>query len=108
MNNAVSSGNTIEIAAPAGGLTSGQPILVGAMVGISHSTYAEGETAVINLCGAYTVAKAGSQAWAAGAKLYWDDTNKVFTTTVGSNVAAGFAWASALSAAATGVVILRQ
>ncbi|MCM5528961.1 DUF2190 family protein [Parasegetibacter sp. NRK P23] len=108
MNNAVAPGNTVEIVAPSGGLTSGQPLLVGGMVGISHSKYAEGETAVIDLEGAYTVPKAGGAAWATGDKLYWDDTNKVFTKTATSNTLAGYAWAVAASGAASGVIILRQ
>ncbi len=46
------------------------------------------------------VDKATGQAWLGGAKIYWDDTAKDFTTTVGSNTLAG----RAVQPAATGDV----
>ncbi|MBV7529030.1 DUF2190 family protein [Chitinophaga sp. sic0106] len=107
MNTLVSKGNCIEVVAPSGGYSSGQPVLVGALVGISANKYAQNEIAVINLSGAFVVAKA-AEAWNAGDKLYWDATNSVFTKTVGSNTFAGYAYSAALSAAGTGIILLRQ
>lgn len=43
------------------------------------------------------VAKATGQAWSVGALLYWDNTAKNLTTTVGSNTKAGYCLEAALS-----------
>ncbi|MDI3319985.1 DUF2190 family protein [Pinibacter soli] len=108
MNTLVSSGKTVEVVTPSGGYGSGQPVLLGSIVGISANKYAQNDTAVIYLVGAHKVAKASGAAWAVGDKIYWDDTAKVFTKTATSNTLAGYAWAAALSADATGVIFLRQ
>jgi predicted RecA/RadA family phage recombinase len=42
--------------------------------------------------------KATGQVWSVGSLLYWDDTAKNFTTTVGTNTKCGHALAAALSA----------
>lgn len=54
------------------------------------------------------VDKATGATWTVGQKIYWDDTNKVFThdSATGSNPAAGFAAADALSADAVGYLDL--
>lgn len=107
MNTMVNKGRSIEVVAPSGGYASGQPVKVGSLVGISSNLYLQGDTAVIWLTGTHTVAKA-AQAWTAGAQLYWDATNNVFTTVSTSNTFAGYAWADALSGDATGLIMLRQ
>lgn len=47
-------------------------------------------------------------AWAAGDKLYWDDTNKVFTKTSTSNTLCAMAYEAKASAAATATILLSQ
>lgn len=51
-------------------------------------------------------AKTGGEAWVGGQLLYWDDTAKSFTTTVGTNTKAGFAMEPAASADTVGQVFL--
>ena len=98
----------MEVTAPSGGYASGQPVLLGAIVGISSNKYAQGDTAVIWLEGTVSAAKA-AEAWATvGAKVYWDDTAKVFTVVSTSNTLAGYVAATALSGDATGLILLRQ
>ena len=46
---------------------------------------------MINLTGVYDLPKTASQAWTVGAKVYWDNTAKACTTTVGSNTLIGIA-----------------
>lgn len=48
--------------------------------------------------------KATGEAWTMGAKLYWDDTAKKFTTTATANTLCGYAAAPAASADTTGSV----
>lgn len=108
MNNQITNGKSIEVTTPSGGYTSGQPVKVGSLVGISANTYVQGQKAVLRLVGVVLVPKTASQAWTAGAMLYWDDTAKSFTTTTTSNTFGGYAWADAASADTTGYVLLRQ
>ena len=107
MNTLVARGKSVEVIAPVGGYASGQPVLQSSLVGISANSYNQGDTAVVTLAGAHTVAKA-AESWNVGDKLYWDDTAKVFTKVVASNTFAGYAYALATSGAGTGIILLRQ
>ena len=83
-------GNTITLAAPYD-VTSGDGLLVGAIFGIATGSAVNGETVEATLVGIFDLTKAASQAWAAGDKVYWDDTNKVATKTASGNTAIGVA-----------------
>jgi len=107
MDTLVKRGKSIEAVTPAGGYTSGQPVVVGSVVGISVNTYAEGETAVIWLVGAHLVPKA-AEPWAPGDRLYFDSTNNLFTKVATDNAYAGYAQTSAISSDPNGIIILRQ
>ncbi len=86
-------------------VVSGQCILIGKLVGVACADYAANTTGQYEIKPeVYTLPKATGQAWTDGCQLYWDDTNKVFTTTVGSNTPAGKAMAPAASGDATGAV----
>ena len=108
MNTQINRGKAIEIVTPSGGYISGQPVKVGSLIGISSNKYVQGDTAVIWLLGTHFIAKATGQAWTAGALLYWDNTNSVFTTTSSGNTLAGYAYADAASGDTTGYILLRQ
>lgn len=107
MKNYVGPGNTQPFVAGAN-VASGEPVLIGTIVGIAVAAVANGETGLANLGGVYSVAKAASQAWTVGAKVYWDNTGKVFTTTASGNTLAGTAVVAVGSGAdeTTGVVRL--
>jgi len=107
MNTLLNKGRSIEVVAPTGGYTSGQPVLVGSLVGISADTYAAGQTAVIWLTGTHLMAKAVG-AITQGTKLYWDATNNVVTTTATNNTMVGYAWSAQASGDASVYVLLRQ
>lgn len=115
MNTLVNKGKSVEIVTPSGGYASGQPVLQGSLVGISGNKYAQGDIAVIWLVGSHTVAKA-AETWSVGDKLYWDDTNKVFTKVASTGTGetlvnytfAGYAAEATTSGAGTGVILLRQ
>jgi len=108
MNTKLNEGRAIEVTAPVGGYTSGQPVKVGSLVGISSNKYAQGDIAVIWLLGTHLIPKATGQAWTAGGLLYWDNTNSVFTTTASGNTLAGYVYADAASADTIGYILLRQ
>lgn len=89
MKNFIQDGDTITANAPYDRL-SGQAALIGNLVGVAVNdtlSGAEGEWATE---GVYDLTKIGSQAWATiGAVVYWDNTNKRFTTIVSGNTLAG-------------------
>ena len=61
---------------------------------------------VFMIGGILEYATATGTAWTAGDKIYWDDTNKVFTKTSTSNTLCGIAYEDKASAAATGCIML--
>lgn len=101
----VSDGCTLTVAAPYD-VASGAGALVGSIFGVAHDAALSGADVVLNLTGEYTLAKTSAQAWTVGARIYWDDTNKVCTTTATSNKFIGNATAVAANPSGTGSVRL--
>ena len=62
-------------------------------------TAALGEPFEAALVGVYELKKLGSQAWAVGARIYWDDSAKNMTTTASTNKLVGVAAAAVGSGA---------
>jgi predicted RecA/RadA family phage recombinase len=90
MKNYVSDGDTLTFTAGAA-YSSGDGVLLGSLFGFATGDIANGAEGVLLLEGVFTHAKAASQAWSVGAKVYWDDTNKVLTTTASGNTLVGVA-----------------
>ena len=90
MKNFVQPGNTITLTAPYA-VASGDGQLVGSIFGIASGTAAVGEPVETALTGVFDITKIGSQAWTAGTKVYWDDTNKRTTNVATSNTLIGVA-----------------
>lgn len=103
--NYIQEGDTLTLAAPYV-RESGEGALIGSLFGVALDDVANGASGVFTTQGVFELAKAGAQAWTVGAKIYWDDTNKVCTTTATSNTLIGCAVAAAGSADATGIVRL--
>ncbi len=99
--------NVVDLTAPSGGVTAGLFYLIGVILVFANVTAEEGEKFAAVPSGLFDeCAKATGSAWTEGAKLYWDDTNKRFTTSATGNTLVGFAAADAASGATTGSVIL--
>ena len=90
MKNYVQPGNTITLTAPYA-VASGDGLLVGSIFGVASGTAALGETVEAALTGVYDLKKVASQAWAAGDKVYWDNTAKEATKITTSNTLIGVA-----------------
>lgn len=80
--------------------------LTGAVVACLLDAGAVGAIVPAAIRGRYKCPSETGVAWAAGDKLYWDNTNKLFTKTSAGNTAAGHAAAVKGSAAATGEIVL--
>ena len=98
--------NNVPVPAPAGGVLSGDGVLVGSLFGIASGDAAEGETVNIACVGVFELKKTSAQAWTVGAKVYWNGTDKVATTTASGNSLFGVAVAAAANPSATGLVRL--
>jgi len=90
MKNYVQPGATLTLTAPYA-VASGAGLLVGSVFGVATGTAALGAPVEAQLRGVFDLAKTAGQAWTQGAKLYWDDTAKAVTTTVGTNKLIGVA-----------------
>lgn len=90
MKNYVQPGNTISLTAPYA-VASGDGLLVGSIFGVAACSAALGETVEAALVGVFDLKKVASQAWAAGDKVYWDNTNKETTKTATANTLIGIA-----------------
>lgn len=110
-SNFVSPGKVMDFTAPAGGVTESQCLLIGALLVVAQAAAAAGErfaAAVDGVFDAPAATHASTQAWTEGQLLYWDDTAKVFTITVGSNTKRGVAAEAKASTSAKGRVKLIQ
>lgn len=107
MKTFVQPGDVVSVTAPAN-VNAGAGVLVGSLFGLAVNTALSGAAVEIALRGVFDVLKAGSQAWAVGARVYWDDTAKNFTTTASTNKLVGIAMAAVGSGAGetTGRVLL--
>ncbi len=90
MKNFVQPGESVEYAAPRT-LVSGEPVQIGQIVAVATVDVANTVRASFLLCGVISFTKLGSQAWAEGAIVYWDDGAKKFTTVASGNIQAGTA-----------------
>jgi len=86
-------------------IASGQFVLIGTIGGVAIAAIANGATGAVQIQGVFSVPKA-SGAVTQGAKLYWDATNSVLTTTASGNTIVGVAAAAAQSGDATAQILL--
>lgn len=104
--NFIQPGNTLTLTAPTGGVVAGTVYLIGTLLVVAQNTVAQTLPFEGIVTGVVTQPKATGQAWAEGAKVYWDNTAKNFTTTSSANTLAGVAAAAALTGDTTGSVRL--
>ncbi len=90
MKTFIQPGQTVTLAAPYD-VASGACLKLGAIVGVAAHDAIAGAEVETMLTGVHDLTKAPSQAWTVGAKVYWDDTNKVTTSTATSNTLIGVA-----------------
>jgi predicted RecA/RadA family phage recombinase len=95
----------VPLAAPYA-VTSGQGVQVGRIFGVALADAASGDTVAVHRGGVAQLAKATGQAWTVGQAVYWDNTNRVCTTTAGTNLLIGAAFEAAATGDTTGWVLL--
>ena len=75
MRNYIQPGHAITLAAPYD-VVSGAGLLVGSIFGVASHDALSGAEVEAQLTGVIDLAKVASQAWTAGAKVYWDNTGE--------------------------------
>lgn len=87
--------------------TAKTPLIISLRVAIPlHDAAADAENVYVYRAPRVLVDKAANEAWAAGAKIYFDATAGKFTTTATDNTLAGLAVAGAALADTTGYIDL--
>jgi predicted RecA/RadA family phage recombinase len=90
MRNYIQPGHALTLVAPYD-LVSGDGLLVGSIFGVAGHDALSGAEVEAQLTGVLDLAKVASQAWTAGAKVYWDNTAKRATTVASGNTLIGVA-----------------
>jgi predicted RecA/RadA family phage recombinase len=102
MRNFVQPGDSLAVAVPyAAGVTAGQGVLVGALFGVAAVDGAQNAVIEAATQGVFDLTKEPSLAISAGARVFWDNTNRRVTTTATGNFSIGIATGAALAADAT-------
>jgi len=91
MKNFVSNGATMNATTPAGGIVSGDLLIVGQVAGVAVHSAPEGEIVVLNTEKVYELPK-GTAAIGQGAKVYWSAADKTVVATASGNTYIGTAW----------------
>jgi predicted RecA/RadA family phage recombinase len=90
MRNYIQPGHALTLVAPYD-VVSGDGLLVGSIFGVASHDALSGAEVETQLTGVLDLAKVASQAWTAGAKVYWDNTAKRATTVASGNTLIGVA-----------------
>lgn len=91
MRNFVSGKDNVTLVAPAGGVTSGYPLLIGDLLVNPVKSADEGSKFSAMTTGIVNADKPGSQSWNIGETIYFDAENGLFTTIAGPNKPVGVA-----------------
>ncbi len=111
MKTFIQPGETLDLIAPSGGVVSGLGYLIGGLFVIASVTAAEGAPFAGVRVGVHSLAAtthATDQAFAAGDKVYWNDSTKKVTATATGNQIIGFATEAKVSTDAVAKVLLVQ
>lgn len=106
MKNFLACGDVLDYTVAGAAVVSGQPILLGDLLGIAVTSGAIGDVIAVQVEGVYSIAKrthATTAAMIQGSAVYWDATNSVIdnTSNTGANKMIGWAYVAALSTDAT-------
>jgi predicted RecA/RadA family phage recombinase len=105
MKNYRQKGDTLTLIAPYAVL-SGGGVKVGAYFGVAVADAPITTEVEALRKGVFELAKPPAEVWAVGVKVYWDDTAKLVTTTVATNLLIGATVLAAANPSPIGTVLL--
>lgn len=103
--NFIQEGDNITLTAPYA-VASGAGALVGTIFGVAIADVANGANGIFAREGVFALTALSTDVIAQGAKVYWDNTNKRLTGTVGTNVLVGAAVVAKANGETTCTVLL--
>ncbi len=107
MKKYVQKGDVLPLTAPYA-VAAGAGALIGAMFGVAVNGLGNGEKGDFMVAGVFDLAKEASLAITAGARVFWDNTNKCVSTTTTGSYCIGWAVEAAADVDATVRVRLGQ
>jgi len=84
MQNYIQPGNNITVPAPVGGVTSGQLVVIGSLIGVASTTAAAGVNVELATTGVYELPKVAADDIAVGDQLYYNAAGPNLTKTAGT------------------------
>ena len=103
--NFVEKGESPEVVAPSGGVTTGEFFVIGSLAGVAATTADEGDGVAMQRHGAFSLPKATGFAYAQGDLAYWDVADENFNNDTANN-AQGIVLEAAGTDATEAVIIL--
>lgn len=85
MTNLIQDGSILTVAAPSGGVASGQLVVVGKIIGVAAGLAAEGINVEVATEGVFELPKVTADTVTVGEALYWDSSASKLTDTPGTN-----------------------
>ena len=80
MKTYIQNGHVITVPTPAGGVASGDALIVGSIFGVAAYSATEGDPLELSTTGVYQLPKASAEVLAVGARVAWDNTAKEVST----------------------------
>lgn len=80
MQNYIQNGHIVRVTTPAGGIASGDPLIVGSIFGVAAYSSAEGDPVEISTTGVFQLPKSSAAVLIVGARVAWDNTAKEMNT----------------------------
>lgn len=77
MQNFIQNGHIVGVTTPAGGIASGDALIVGSIFGVAASSAAEGDPVELDTIGVYQLPKASAAVLTVSARVTWDNTAKL-------------------------------
>jgi len=100
MKNYLQNGHIVRVTTPAGGIASGDALIVGSIFGIAAYSSAEGDPVELSTTGVFQLPKASAAVLTVGARVAWDNSAKEVTTPAAGRFPIG----TAVEAAGNGVI----
>ena len=91
MQNYLQNGHILRVTTPAGGIASGDALIVGSIFGIAAYSSAEGGPLELATTGVFQLPKASAAVLTVGARVAWDDTAKEVNTAAAGRFPIGVA-----------------
>ena len=80
MKTYIQNGHVVRVTTPAGGIASGDGLIVGNIFGIAAYSSAEGDPVELSTTGVFQLPKASAAVLTVGARVAWDNTAKEVNT----------------------------